>query len=162
MPLLFNSRLTALATMAALLSSLSAPSLHAAEISAKASIGQVKRLSGTVMLDRGGQVLTPQPGMSLQEGDRLRTGADGLAGVTLSDDSLLTAGPNSSLLISSFSFNTTTHDGALQAKLGRGSLHVVTGLIAKKAPEKVNFQARSVVLGVRGTEFIVDVGGAEE
>jgi hypothetical protein len=155
-------RLFSLAISAALLGLLpQAPS--AAETAEVApSIGMVKRLSGSVLLDRGGQVLTPQPGMRLLQGDRLRTGADGHAGVTLSDDSLLTAGPNSSLLISSFAFDTTTHEGQLQAKLGRGSLHVVSGLIAKKAPEKVNFQARSVVLGVRGTEFIIDIGGADE
>lgn len=126
------------------------------------SIGMIKRLSGSVLLDRGAQVLTPLPGMALLQGDRLRTGPDGHAGVSLSDDSLLTAGPNSSLLISSFAFDSTTHDGQLQARLGRGSLHVVSGLIAKKTPEKVNFQARSVVLGVRGTEFIIDIGGSDE
>ncbi len=152
-------RLFSLAIAAALLGLLP-QAASAAE--AAPSIGMVKRLSGSVQLDRGGQVLTPQPGMSLLQGDRLRTGADGHAGVTLSDDSLLTAGPNSSLLISSFAFDSTTHDGQLQAKLGRGSLHVVSGLIAKKAPDKVNFQARSVVLGVRGTEFIIDIGGADE
>ncbi len=152
-------RLFSLAIAAALLGLLP-QAASAAE--AAPSIGMVKRLSGSVLLDRGGQVLTPQPGMSLLQGDRLRTGADGHAGVTLSDDSLLTAGPNSSLLISSFAFDSTTHDGQLQAKLGRGSLHVVSGLIAKKAPDKVNFQARSVVLGVRGTEFIIDIGGADE
>jgi hypothetical protein len=134
------------------------PALWAAE----PTIGQIKRLNGSVTLHRGGQVLSAQPGMALQQGDRLRTGTDGHAGITLNDDTLLTAGPNSSLLISNFAFNTTTHEGALQAKLGRGSLHVVTGLIAKKAPENVNFQARSVILGVRGTEFIVDIGGEEE
>ena len=40
--------------------------------------------------------------------------------------------------------------------MARGTLSVVTGLIGKKAPENVKVQTRTVVLGVRGTEFIVD------
>lgn len=125
-------------------------------------IGRVKRVSGSVWVDRAGQSLAVQPGMALQVGDRLRTGADGMAGVTLADDSLLTAGHNSQLLINDFQFNTSTHEGGMLATLSRGSLHVVTGLIAKKTPEKVNFKTPSVVLGVRGTEFIVDVPEARE
>jgi len=125
-------------------------------------IGRVKRVSGSVWVDRAGQSLAVQPGMALQVGDRLRTGADGMAGVTLADDSLLTAGHNSQLLINDFQFNTSTHEGGMLATLSRGSLHVVTGLIAKKTPEKVNFKTPSVVLGVRGTEFIVDVPEGRE
>lgn len=125
-------------------------------------IGRVKRVSGSVWLDRAGQSLAVQPGMALQLGDRLRTGADGMAGVTLADDSLLTAGHNSQLLINDFQFNTTTHEGGMLATLSKGSLHVVTGLIAKKTPEKVNFKTPSVVLGVRGTEFVVDVPEGRE
>jgi len=128
---------------------------------AEEGIGRVKRLSGQVSLDRAGQTLPVQVGMVLQQGDRLRTGADGAAGLTLNDDTLLTAGPNSSLLLSSFSFNPTTHEGGMDATLSRGSLHVVSGLITKKAPDKVTFKARSVVLGVRGTEFIIDAPGDE-
>lgn len=153
MPFTHKTRWAALLSLALLPSALAA---------AEPTIGLVKRLSGSVTLSRAGQLLKPQPGMALQQGDRLRTGADGYAGITLLDDSLLTAGPNSSLLISQFAFNSSTHDGALQATLGRGSLHMVTGLIAKRAPEKVQLQARNVILGVRGTEFIVDIGGAEE
>ncbi|RQO55576.1 hypothetical protein DBR47_20180 [Paucibacter sp. KBW04] len=128
---------------------------------AEEGIGRVKRLSGQVSLDRAGQTLPVQVGMVLQQGDRLRTGADGAAGLTLNDDTLLTAGPNSSLLLSAFSFNPTTHEGGMDATLSRGSLHVVSGLITKKAPDKVTFKARSVVLGVRGTEFIIDAPGDE-
>ena len=123
-----------------------------------ATIGRIKTLAGSVNIDRAGQPLPALIGMALQQGDRLRTGPDGGVGITLADDSLLTAGPSSQLVISRFAFNPTTHDGALDATLSRGSLHVVSGLIAKKKPEAISFRARSVVLGVRGTEFIIDLG----
>ena len=136
--------------------------LPAASALEQRPIGRIKRLTGTVSLEHAGQSLPARVGMPLQQGDRLRTGADGLAAIALDDDSLLTAGPNSTLLISQFNFNANTQDGTLEASLLRGSLHVVSGLIAKKKPEQVSFKARSVVLGVRGTEFIIDVPGDEE
>lgn len=121
--------------------------------------GSIKRLAGTVTLERAGQVRPALPGMAVMVGDTLRTGPDGGAGITLVDDTRLTAGPGSELVISAFRFDSTTQDGQLLASLWRGTLNVVTGLIGKKAPEKVNVQTRTVVLGVRGTEFIVDATG---
>jgi hypothetical protein len=91
-------------------------------------------------------------------GDRLKTGANGSVAVTLSDDTVLSAGPNSELEITSYSFHPTTHDGGMLLSVWRGTVAVVTGLLAKQAPEKVNLQTRSLQLGVRGTEFIVDAG----
>ena len=123
-----------------------------------APAGLVKRSQGSVTLAHAGQVLPARPGMVVAVGDTLRTGPDGAVGITLADDTLLTAGPDSELVISAFAFDATGHDGHLLASLWRGTLSVVTGLIGKKAPENVKVQTRTVVLGVRGTEFIVDAG----
>ena len=121
--------------------------------------GIVKRVSGQVLLDRADRVGQPLAvGQRVQAGDVVRTGPDGATGITLADDTLLTAGPDSQLVIDRFAFDSTTHDGSLLLKLWRGTLHVVTGLIARRAPENVQVQTRTVVLGVRGTEFIVDAG----
>jgi hypothetical protein len=124
--------------------------------------GVVKRITGAVSLQRAGQLLSAPPGTVVMVGDTLRTGADGSAGITLADDTLMTTGPNSELVISGFAFDPTTQDGKLLASLWRGTLHMVTGLVGKKAPEQVKVQTRTVVLGVRGTEFIVDASGAEQ
>lgn len=132
----------------------------ATTVAAAAPAGLVKRSQGQVTLLRAGQRMTVQPGLAVQVGDSLRTGADGAVGITLSDDSLLTAGPNSELVISAYAFDPTTQDGKLLASLWRGTLSMVSGLIARKAPEQVKVETRTVVLGVRGTEFIVDASGA--
>lgn len=45
----------------------------------------------------------------------------------------------------------------------KGTLSVATGKIAKRAPESVDFHTPTAVLGVRGTEFVVEViGGRDE
>lgn len=129
---------------------------------APAAAGKVKRSEGGVSIERLGQAQPVQVGMPVFVGDRIRTAADGSVGVTLSDDTLLTAGPQSTLLINEFQFNGTTHQGNLLATLFKGTLSVVTGLIAKQAPENVRFKTPNVVLGVRGTEFIVETHGEGE
>lgn len=118
--------------------------------------GVIKRCQGELTLERNGQRQPAGPGTVVMTGDTLRTGPSGAAGITLRDDTLMTLGPDSELLISSFAFDATTHDGNLLTSLWRGTLHMVTGLIAKKTPERVNVQTRTVVLGARGTEFIVE------
>lgn len=121
--------------------------------------GIVKRTQGAVALQRGGQPLPVAPGTAVQVGDRIVTGADGAVGLTMADDTLLTAGPGSTLVISEFRFNSTTNEGGLLATLLKGTLNVVTGLIAKQTPQAVNVQTRNAVMGVRGTDFIVDARG---
>ncbi len=123
---------------------------------ARATVGLVKRSTGQAALWRDGQSQPIQPGLGVQMGDTLRTGADGALGITLTDDTLLTIGANSELVLSTYSFDSTTQDGNLLVSLWKGTAAFVTGLIARKAPDNVRVQTRTVVLGVRGTEFIVD------
>ncbi len=125
-----------------------------------AAAGIVKRVTGQVMLEREGQPAQPLTvGQAVQVGDRVRTGRDSSAGITLADDTLLAAGPDSQIQISKFAFNTTTQDGNLLLQLWHGTLNVVSGLIAKKSPDNMSIQTRTVVLGVRGTEVIVEASG---
>jgi len=150
-------RLTGLRPMltlaAVLLAGLAAQAAQAGE-----AVGVIKRLEGEVMLQRGELQLRATLGQAVQVGDQVRTGRDGAAAVTLADDTLLSTGPNSTLEITRFSFHSTTHDGGMLLSVWRGAVAVVTGLLAKKSPENVQVQTRTVVLGVRGTEFIVDAG----
>lgn len=118
--------------------------------------GIVKRVQGSVTLQRDGQPMPVAAGTPVQVGDRLVTGADGSVGLTMADDSLLTAGPSSTLVVSRFRFDSTTNDGNMLVELLKGTLHFVSGLIAKQAPQNVNVQTRNALMGVRGTEFIVD------
>ncbi len=122
----------------------------------QAPTGMVKRIAGTVTLERAGTTGPLSVGQFVRAGDTLRTGADGAVGVTLADDTLVTLGVNSELVLSAYSFDSTTQDGNVLVSLWRGTAAIVTGLIGKKAPEKVQVQTRTMVLGVRGTEFIVD------
>ncbi len=47
----------------------------------------------------------------------------------------------------------------MSVNIRRGTLSVASGRIAKKTPESVDFHTPTSVLGVRGTEFVVEVEG---
>ena len=122
-----------------------------------ADVGQIKVAKGQVFVDRNGQQLAGQVGMALEPADVVRTGADGSVGITMRDNSLLSAGPNSILSLTRFEFEPTTGEGRFDAQLQRGTLAVVSGRIAKKSPQAMTVRTPSSLLGVRGTEFAVSV-----
>ena len=123
-----------------------------------AEIGQIKVLKGQVSIERSGQVIPGEVGMRLETSDVLRTGPDGSVGVTMSDDSLLSAGPNSILSLDRYDFDPVTSKGRFDAQLSKGSLAVISGRIAKQAPDAMTVRTPSAILGVRGTEFVVSAG----
>jgi hypothetical protein len=126
---------------------------------AAADIGQVKTSRGDVVIERAGATLPATAGTRLTAADVLRSGADGAAGITMSDGALLSIGPNSVLSLDRFAFDATTHQGRFDATLSKGSLAVVSGKIAKQSPEAMKVRTPATVLGVRGTEFVVRVDG---
>jgi hypothetical protein len=120
-----------------------------------ADIGQIKISNGEVTVVRNGQSRPGQVGTRLESSDVLRTGADGSVGITMRDNSLLSAGPNSILSLDRFDFDSTSQQGRFDAQLQKGSLAVVSGSIAKQSPEAMTVRTPSAILGVRGTEFVV-------
>ena len=122
-----------------------------------AEVGQIKVAKGSVTVERKGQALPGPVGFLLEADDVLKTGADGAVGITMRDNSLLSAGPNSILSLERFEFDPTTSIGRFDAQLRRGTLAVISGRIAKKSPQAMTVRTPSAVLGVRGTEFVVSV-----
>jgi hypothetical protein len=120
-------------------------------------IGQVKVAKGTVHVERGGNRLPAKVGMGIRQADVLVTGADSSAGVTFSDNSLLSTGPNSVLVVDQYSFNSTTHAGRFDASLKKGTLAVVSGKMVKQSPDAMRVRTPAAIMGVRGTEFVVQV-----
>lgn len=120
--------------------------------------GTVKISKGQVFIERAQAQLPATVGTRIFASDRVRTGADGSVGITLRDNTLLSAGPNSTVELHKFSFDSTTHAGSIDASVRRGTLSVISGKIAKATPESVRFAAPGMTLGVRGTSFVIDAG----
>lgn len=120
--------------------------------------GMVKNTKGSARIERAGKFLALAAGLPVLGSDRILTGADGSAGIALRDDTLLSVGPNSNVALDKFVFDDVSHEGEMSASVKRGTLGVISGKLAKKAPTAVKFITPSAVLGVRGTEFVIDVG----
>lgn len=119
--------------------------------------GVTKTLKGTATATRGATSIVLAPGTRLEEGDVIKTGPAGYLGFTLRDDTLLTLGPGTSFTLERYAFDPKTHDGHFAGSITRGLLHVVTGLLPKKAPDAFVVKTGVSTMGVRGTEFIVEV-----
>ncbi|MGH8782457.1 FecR family protein [Paraburkholderia sp.] len=120
--------------------------------------GVIKTLKGTAHVDRAGTSSDAAVGSEIYSNDRIVTGPESTLGITLRDNTLLSEGPNSILDLNNFSFDTTTYDGVLDASIKRGSLAVIDGKLAKANPDAVRYSTPTTTLGVRGTEFIIEVG----
>ncbi|MBG06463.1 MAG: hypothetical protein CMM59_20570 [Rhodospirillaceae bacterium] len=140
------------AAMAALLGGLLIGSV------ALADIGRVKRVKGDVTIERGDQKIPAKPGLVLDRQDVLVTGEKSRVSLTFIDNSRFSAGPNSRIVLETFEFDTTTHEGKFVSRVERGTLGIVSGQIAKQTPDATRVRTPTSILGVRGTKFLVEVG----
>ena len=136
-----------------------APLTPAAPVEA-AAVGWVKTLNGPVHAVRQGKPVALALGSALLREDRVVCGPGAAVGMSLVDDSVLTLGASSQIELSDIRFDSTTHEGRVWLRLLTGTLHMVTGWVAKQAPQNVRLQTPTAVLGVRGTRFIVDAAQA--
>jgi len=121
------------------------------------TIGSVKKVSGQVFVVRDEQRTPAHPGFKLHAGDILETGPDGSLGVILRDDSLVSLGPSSRVAIEKFRFVPAEGQLGLTARILRGTMAYVSGLIGRLAPESATFVTPVATIGVRGTHFAVRV-----
>lgn len=130
---------------------------NAAELPA----GMIKTAKGVAAIEREGKKTPAQAGAALMASDRVVTGADGSVGITLRDETLLAVGPNSNVWLEKYAFDPTSHEGTLDATVKKGTLGVISGKLSKQSPGAVQFRTPTSILGVRGTEFVIDVKDGE-
>lgn len=160
------------ACLAALLSLISLPALAQVAVEPQASEvlrdgnvsftpsddrqGTFKAVRGEVTVIRADVRSAAVVGNGFSGADRLVTGAKSAAALTLQDGTMLSIGPDSALDLEKFAYDPTTQTGNIAVRLLRGSLRMITGLIAKLKPEEVTVKTPTAVIGVRGTDFIVE------
>ncbi len=123
--------------------------------------GMIKTAKGNAAIEREGQKTAAKAGAALMASDRVVTGADGSVGITLRDETLLAVGPNSNVWLEKYAFDPTSHEGTLNATVKKGTLGVISGKLSKQSPGAVQFRTPTSILGVRGTEFVIDVKDGE-
>lgn len=126
-----------------------------------AESGTAKVVRGDVRIERAGLSVPLKVGDPVLEKDRIVVSAEGSAGVTLRDDTRISLGPRSTLVINGFSFDSKTQEGNVDTSILRGTMRYVTGLVGRLSPASVRVATATATVGIRGTDFIIEVAGGE-
>lgn len=86
-------------------------------------------------------------------GQKLTTGANETMHVLFSDQSAITVGPNSEVVIAEYRYDTQSKDGNILIDLSKGLLRVVGGFISKKSETQV--RTSTATIGIRGGIAII-------
>ena len=119
--------------------------------------GTLKALQGDVTLVRGTTRTPAAAGDGVIQADSIVTGPGSAASMVLRDGTALVIGPNSQVSLARFEYESTTQKGSVLVDVLQGTIRMISGLIAKLDPDQVKVKTPTVVVGVRGTDFIVEV-----
>jgi hypothetical protein len=123
------------------------------------SVATVEKVSGMATVVRQGRTVSAKIGLEIYQNDMLRTGGDGSIGVVFNDDTLLSLGPESILVIDEFVFAPREGKFSIAIRMLKGTVAYISGLISKLAPESAHFQTPTSSIGIRGTKFVARVEG---
>jgi hypothetical protein len=124
-------------------------------------IAQVKNVSGNVKVVRAGANLTTKAGDFLYEKDTIQTGPDGSVGITFTDNTTMSTGPNSEVSLDQYQFDSSNFHGSMLADMRKGTLTMASGDIARSTPGAMKVRTPRATLAVRGTRFVVQVNGEQ-
>jgi len=124
-------------------------------------IAQVKNVSGKVTIVHANANLSAKTGDFLYEKDVIETGDDGTIGITFSDNTMMSTGPDSEVALDQYQFDSSNFHGSMLTNLQKGTLAMVSGDIARSTPGAMKVRTPTAILGVRGTRFVVQVTGEQ-
>jgi len=124
---------------------------------AELKAGFIKNVSGQASIERNNVIASAKVKDELLENDILVTGSGGSMGIILQDNSVMSIGSNTRLVISKFIFEPVDEKLSFVAQIKKGTVVYLTGLIAKLNRNGVKFETPTASCGVRGTHFAIKV-----
>lgn len=116
-------------------------------------VGTVARLHATSEVLRDGAALPVGPASAVHQGDELRTGKGARLEVRLLDDTTLTLGEQTRVLVDDFVFDPSRGFGSVAVDGLAGTFRFVTGRIATMDRKRVAITTAFATIGIRGTDF---------
>jgi hypothetical protein len=120
--------------------------------------GLVVASRGTVIASGSAESRELKQGDEIYVDDQIMTGPKSFAVVQFLDGAKVTIKPDSELVIEDYAYNGNADDKATLS-LVSGGLRVITGAMAKSNPENYKLKTPVALMGVRGTEFSVQLCG---
>ena len=125
------------------------------------TIGIVKLVNNQAFILREDERVNCQKGDKLFQHDVLETDATGSLGVTLKDNTRISLGPRSRIMLDEFIFNPKQEEYSFITKIFRGTLVYISGMMAKLSPESVSIKSPTSTIGIRGTHLVVRIENEE-
>ena len=124
---------------------------------AESFVGIVKTVEGGTTIVRNGAAQAAVKGMQVQRGDKVKTDPLGAIGLVFSDDTLLSMGPNTEVVLDDYLFEPVKKKLSFIASILRGTVCFLSGQITKLSPESVRLVMPNATIGVRGTRVLIKV-----
>jgi hypothetical protein len=100
-------------------------------------VGSFKTVKGSVILESAAGQSAAAVGMQIHPNDTVITGADGAAGILFNDDTRLSLGPNTRIVVDSYVFSPAEGKFSMITRLARGTAEYISGKLGELAPEAV-------------------------
>ncbi len=117
-------------------------------------IGHIKTVQSEASIQVGDKNIKALPGMPVQTGYVLKTGPQGSMGVTFRDNTMMSFGPNTELVVDEYLYAPGKGELKLGATMARGTVQYISGVIAKLKPDAVQLKTPAGIIGVRGTRYV--------
>lgn len=123
-------------------------------------VGYVKTVTGEAWIITKGEPTKAQPGTPVMVGSQLKTGSTASLGLTFKDDTVMSIGPGTELIVDEYLYAPAQGALKLSTRLLKGTLNYLSGVIAKLQPDAVTIKTPTGIIGVRGTQFVAKVQDA--
>jgi len=123
-----------------------------------AHVGVVTEVAGSIELQRGEDVFAAQSGVDVMPGDVLRSGKESSVQVDMDDGSILSIGASSTLQIDDYKLREDKSVISASIALVSGWLRFAVAKL-RQQDSSYRFHMPTAVLGVRGTEGVLEVTG---
>lgn len=121
------------------------------------AVAMIKNLENKVIVQRESEQYQVSQGFKLFETDILLTEKGASAGIIFNDNTLVTLGENTKLVIEEYIFKPKKKEYGFKMYLKSGSAIYSSGKMGKLSPESIKFKTPKATVGVRGTKFLVKV-----
>jgi hypothetical protein len=121
-------------------------------------VAQIKVSRGIVRIDRAGQRFPGPVGARLKVDDSVISEGNGSVGLTFSDNSTLSMGPDSEVTLKRFEYDPTTHMGAFDAYVKQGTVSLQAGNLADSGPDNLRITTPKSELKGNARQLLISTG----
>ncbi|MEE4364306.1 MAG: FecR domain-containing protein [Desulfotignum sp.] len=120
-------------------------------------IGTIKTTKGDVTVIRSAGQTPGHVGDKLYPADVLQTGTNSSTGIIFEDNTVLSLGSDTEIIISDYVFAPEKGLFSMVIQMIKGTASYLSGIIGKQSPETVEFHTPDATINIRGTQFLVKV-----